>query len=285
MASSPSHQLGQFIGYMLESAIIAHLKPITADLNLYLDFKHPRAARNGLHEVCWRDAQGNNHKLDIVLEKGGSETQFGSPVAFIEIAWRRYTKHSKNKVQEISGAILPIANVFSQKMPFCGAILAGEFTQSSIDQIRSVGFRVLHFPLTIIEQSYAAVGVDIHWEENTSDEELIKKINQLENLSLTQKNKVISEFIRLNKTEIDNFCQQLKMVVSRSILNIKISVLYGNSVWLSTAEEACQYIAAIPQNAFHNFAKIEIDLLYTTGDQQSLVFLDISSAILYLRSI
>jgi len=70
----------------------------------------------------------------------------GTPAAFIEVAWRRYTKHSRNKAQEIQGAILPLAEKFRWSNPFLGAVLAGVFTDGSLEQLRSLGFHVLYFP-------------------------------------------------------------------------------------------------------------------------------------------
>src|SRR3970282_2096626 len=94
---------------------------------LYLDRKGPRQARTG-SKVSWRDASGNVHALDFVLERGGTVTQKGEPVAFIETAWRRYAKHSRNKAQEIQGAILPLLETYSKQHPFIGVVLAGVFT-------------------------------------------------------------------------------------------------------------------------------------------------------------
>lgn len=74
-------------------------------------------------KVAWIDGQGNTHDLDYVFELGGSDEQIGSPRAFIEAAWRRYTKHSRNKAQEIQGAILPLAERFHDCHPFLGAVL------------------------------------------------------------------------------------------------------------------------------------------------------------------
>jgi hypothetical protein len=62
--------------------------------------------------VTWQDGYGNKHDLDYVLERGGDEERLGVPAAFIESAWRRYTKHSKNKVQEIEAAVMPVALTF-----------------------------------------------------------------------------------------------------------------------------------------------------------------------------
>ena len=105
MAQSPSHRFGQIIGEVLEAAIHDPLEEVCRKHGLYLDSKHSRLARNGLNKVVWKDSKGNTHDLDYVIERDGTEETIGAPKAFIEIAWRRYTKHSRNKAQEIQGAI------------------------------------------------------------------------------------------------------------------------------------------------------------------------------------
>ena len=120
MAKSPAHRFGQIIGDLLESTLIRYCKPIANEYHMYLDYKHPRPARNNQSEVKWTDINGNTHKLDIVIEQKGSETITGNPRAFIEMAWRRYTKHSKNKAQEISAAIKPLVSRYSEHGPFYG---------------------------------------------------------------------------------------------------------------------------------------------------------------------
>nr|MBP8083761.1 DNA methylase [Spirochaetota bacterium] len=139
MASSNSHKFGQIIGDALEMAVEPFLRYFATEHNLYLDVKGPRAARPG-SKVTWIDINGNKHDLDFVLEKYGSESLIGSPVAFIECAWRRYTKHSKNKAQEIQGAIIPLFDKYKSDHPFTGVILAGEFTDNSLVQLKSLGF-------------------------------------------------------------------------------------------------------------------------------------------------
>jgi hypothetical protein len=144
MAESPSHKFGQIIGVLLEAVIEPFLSSFAQEKNLYLDHqKKPRKARKG-KKVTWEDPYGNVHDLDYVLEKDGNDTITGVPVAFIEVAWRRYTKHSRNKAQEIQGAILPLAERFQWSNPFLGAVLAGVFTDSSLEQLRSLGFHVLY---------------------------------------------------------------------------------------------------------------------------------------------
>src|ERR1700733_3295387 len=101
MANSPSHKFGQIIGELLEKMFQAPLTAIARKHGLYLDYKHSRPARGNKVKVNWADSKGNSHDLDYVLEHGGTEDVVGIPKAFIETAWRRYTKHSKNKVQKM----------------------------------------------------------------------------------------------------------------------------------------------------------------------------------------
>jgi len=86
MALSPSHKLGQIIGFVLESVIDQALRPLAANYGLYLDKQGPRPARNARKKVTWVDDLGNKHDLDYVLERGGSAEVVGAPAAFIESA-------------------------------------------------------------------------------------------------------------------------------------------------------------------------------------------------------
>ena len=143
MAESPSHKFGQIIGNLIEALIEPFLSDFAKENHLYLDHqKNPRKSRKG-KKVTWEDPYGNVHDLDYVLERNGTDTITGTPVAFIEVAWRRYTKHSRNKAQEIQGAILPLAERFQWSNPFLGAVLSGVFTEGSLEQLRSLGFQVL----------------------------------------------------------------------------------------------------------------------------------------------
>src|SRR5438034_655301 len=112
MATSPAHRFGQDLGNLLEDVVLnrillPRLAVFAQAKNYYLDWQRDRPARPG-KKVTWQDKYGNAHDLDFVIEIGGTDRQIGRPIAFIEAAWRRYTKHSKNKAQEIQGALLPV---------------------------------------------------------------------------------------------------------------------------------------------------------------------------------
>lgn len=155
MANSPSHRFGQIIGDLLEEIMLPQFQSFCIKRGLYLDKKGVRGkARNG-KKVSWLDKYGNTHDLDFVIEKGGTADVIGRPLAFIEAAWRRYTKHSRNKAQEIQGAILPIAEKHYWDKPFLGAILAGVFTDGSLKQMKRSGFEVALFPYESIVLAFS----------------------------------------------------------------------------------------------------------------------------------
>src|SRR3989337_2854442 len=153
MAESLAHTFGQIIGNILEAAVEPGLRKFAAEHDLYLDQKGKRSARKG-KKATWTDLYGNAHDLDFVLERGGTDKTIGTPVAFIETAWRRYTKHSRNKAQEIQGAIHVLALTHKYSCPFTGAILAGVFTEGALTQLKSLGFHILYFPYNSIVEAF-----------------------------------------------------------------------------------------------------------------------------------
>src|SRR5580704_9137570 len=127
-----------------------------------------RPARGG-KKVVWEGKYDNSHSLDFVIEAGGDEDTIGQPIAFIESAWRRYTKHSKNKAQEIQGAILPIAEKHRFCAPMLGCIFAGEYTAGALNQLKSIGFKVLYLTYDSVIEAFESVGVDARFDESTRD--------------------------------------------------------------------------------------------------------------------
>jgi len=214
MAKSPSHKWGQIIGDFLEEAFEKELSKFGRKHKLFLDTSGIRPARPG-KKVSWIDSFGNSHDLDFVLERGGTKNRIGEPVAFIESAWRRYTKHSRNKAQEIQGAILPLVARHKNFAPFIGVVLAGEFTEGALNQLKSLGFNVLYFPYDLIVKGFNEFGLDASSEENTPTKNYLLKINAWEKFS--DKGKLGKQLFRLNNKNVNEFFNNLENSVSRHI--------------------------------------------------------------------
>ena len=283
MAKSPAHRFGQIIGDLLEHTLIRYCAPIAAAYGMYLDYKHARPARNHQSEVRWTDINGNTHKLDIVIEANGSETKTGQPRAFIEMAWRRYTKHSKNKAQEISAAIKPLVSRYSEFSPFYGAVLAGEFTQNSLNQMRSEGFTLLYFSLDAIEAAFASQGIDAHWDEDTAEQELQRRVDQLEALPEEDLQSIGDYLMARNGSQWEEFQQSLRRALARTIQRVSITELYGSAQQFNSAQAARDYIASDHQSVPNVFYGYEVSVKYSNGDHSEMQFKDKKEALASLK--
>ena len=283
MATSPSHQLGEAIGDFFESAIIQYLNPIVSAKGYYLDYRHPRPARDNKREVIGIDYKGNKHKLDIVVEKDGSETRLGTPKAFIEMAWRRYVKHSKNKVQEIAGAILPLVETHAKDMPFYAAVLAGEFTDNALVQLRSQGFYVLYFSYAEICSLFKTVGLSIHWEENTSDSDLQAIADSFHALDDTQTQQLLETFFNTYSDRLKALADALCESLDTAIAEISVIPIHGTPQDSNTVRDAVQSIIDYDENTPAPILRYEIVVRYHNGKEYTTSCGSKSTAIQFLN--
>jgi hypothetical protein len=282
MAQSFSHKFGQLIGELLELAIEPHLRKFSKRHNLFLDMKGPRKARKG-NKVSWTDSKGNKHDLDFVLERKGSEKQTGAPVAFIECAWRRYTKHSRNRAQEIQGAILPLVETFRSASPFAGVVLAGEFTNTSLTQLKSLGFGVLYFPYSTVVKAFAKYGIDASSNERTSERDFKRKVVSWN--SLIDKSGVAKELLRLNRKNAQDFFELLSISASRFIQQVVILPLHGAPTMLHGVKDAIDFISGYEDlRAKQPLIKYEIIIKYNNTDKIEASFVDKKDAIIFLEA-
>ena len=283
MATSPSHQLGEWIGDFFEVAIIQYLKPIVSQKGYYLDYKHPRPARGNRHEVIGTDCNGNHHKLDIVVEKNGSETNFGTPNAFIEMAWRRYVKHSKNKVQEIAGAILPLVNAHAKDMPFYAAVLAGEFTQASIFQLESSGFFVLYFNYAEICSLFETIGISIHWEENTSEADLQRIADSLRFLDDVRRNQLFINFFAMYQKRLNELALRLCEALDTFVSDVVVVPIHGTPKTLHSIDDAINFVLQYDESSVVPILRYEIIVRYSNGDEYTMKCYNKSKAVQFLN--
>jgi hypothetical protein len=294
MAQSLAHRWGQIIGDAFEMFVRDILGEVAQRHALYLDFKRPRASRGGQGKVTWQDGYGNKHDLDYVLERGGSEETLGVPIAFIESAWRRYTKHSKNKVQEIEAAVMPIALTFSRHQPFCGAVLAGEFTRNALHQLESKGFGVLHIPYDSILAAFQELGIDASSKDGvdgTTEEQFREKIALWKSRPQPQAtDRLVAKLHALHHRKIADFKQRLEAALTRQVASVRLTVLRGHSVECSDVDSAIAYL--IGEQELHRLGEngepreaFEIQVRFNTGAKIEATFPNRGEAIAFLRSL
>lgn len=299
MAESLAHRWGQIIGGVFEDFVRSLLSDAAARHELFLDYKRPRKARakqaggKDLSKVTWHDSWGNKHDLDYVLEHGGTEEKIGTPAAFIESAWRRYTKHSKNKVQEIESAVMPVVDAFSRHRPFCGAVLAGEFTRSALQQLESKGFCVLYLPYQSILTAFSDLGIDAASTDGTGgtkEIEFRRKIAAWERLPQPQATEQILQKLRgLHGGEIDRFLELLEASLTRKVQGVRVTVLRGHVVEVHDAESAIEYLIEERDSTRlredeSERESFEVQIRFSNGVKVEAVFPARQEAIAFLRS-
>lgn len=275
MARSPSHRFGQAIGLLLESVMLPPLQRFCGDQNLYLDYQsRRRKARRG-RKVQWVDLYGNAHDLDFVIERDGSDAVIGEPVAFIEAAWRRYTKHSRNKVQEIQGAVLPLAEKYRWNNPFLGAVLAGEFTFGALEQLRSLGFTVLYIPYITLVEAFGSQAIDIRFDEATPDALFENAVDQIIAADHSTMQLVVDHLVQANNDSINHFFSQLHKKLGRTIQRVIVIPLYGRHIEFATVPDALAFVEAHPiYEGSGDFYRYEVLVEFSNGDKVDATFRD-----------
>jgi hypothetical protein len=268
VAESPGHKFGQIIGEILEGVVRPLLQSFADDHHLFLDVKGDRPGVRSGKKLTWKDDYGNAHDLDFVLERHGTQTKLGVPVAIVECAWRSYTKHSKAKAQEIQGAVLPLAEKHRHDKPFLGAILAGPFTASALEQLRSLGFKVLYLSHASVLEAFGRVGIDAAFDDTTSDEEIQGKLAAWHRLDPERQRSVGKELLRLNESLVHAFLDALRETVERRIEKIVVTPLHGNEHEAAGVQGALGFLGTYPEAAGSGaFVAYRLLVTYSNGDR------------------
>lgn len=285
MAESPAHRVGQIIGYALEQSVRPVLEEVAREYGLFVDAAGPRGVRPGRKLLTWKDDVGNRHNLDFVLERGGSDRVQGAPVAFIEVAWRRYTKHSVNKAGEIANALIPLRQKYSGTRPFLGAVVAGVWTAGGLQHMRSQGIEVLYIPVTEIVKAFADYGIDVDLAENTPLQHLADQVSAWEALSLDEMDGVAHALRLLSPERYAEFRGQLEAHLSRQVERVVVMPLYGTTLVFTDPVSAAEALRNNEEgDGSLTFVRFEIQIRYNNGDRIDAQFENVLDAIDYLES-
>ncbi|MBK8050280.1 MAG: DNA methylase [Anaerolineales bacterium] len=268
MAASRGHVLGELLGNLLEETVEPILASFCKENGLFLEQERKASAARSGKLVTWKDKYGNAHNLDFVIERNGTPDQLGQPVAFIEVAWRSYTKHSRNKAQEIQAALLPIRDTHDSDAPFLGVVVAGVFTEPALTQLRTSKFNVLYFPMNTMTEAFAAVGIDVRFDEKTSDVELEKRVGWVKALMSEQRERVKQNLLRLNEKEIIRFQNELKSYYRRMVQYVRVIPLHGNSQEFRSIREAADFLNSYDESTgATTFREYDLLVVYSNGDR------------------
>lgn len=271
----------------MELAFFEIIKNSVSGGGYYVDRQGPRPTRSYRKKVTWIDYNQNKHDLDFVIEKNGTDEVVGIPVAFIESAWRRYTKHSVNKAGEIANALIPLRQTYQGHNPFMGAIVAGEWTAGGLIHMKSQGINVVHIPVPIIINAFECVGLDFNFNEDTSTDDLQYQVDKWNSLSYDHRLSVVDNLIESTNPYFHDFIDELRTHLSRKIDRIIIIPLYGDVLYALTLDEAINVIhhfdSVLGYDQGLELKKIEIQLRFSNRDKIDASFTSKRDAIEWLE--
>ena len=181
-------------------------------------------------QVTWKDLYDNSHDLDFVIERDGDDQTLGRPVAFIEVAWRRYTKHSRNKAQ--------------------------------------VGFQVLYFPYSTLISAFGRESIEIQFDEATPDEVFRQCTETIERAPIETMELIKGHLITANQQQIDLFFAALHKRLARIATRVLVIPLYGKLNEFTTIEDAVRFLDQHRiYEGSGEFRKYEVDVEFSNGDK------------------
>ena len=284
--TSPGHKLGQLIGNFFEEFFSDRLVKLAEELGFYCDKRGPRpGVRHGRREVIWTDNESNKHKLDYVFERNGSESKQGKPVAFIKLAWRRYTKHSRNKAGEIEAALIPLRDTYRNTCSFVGTILGGEYTEGAIDQLQSKKIGVLYIPYKKIAAAFLTKGMALDYPEKASQKLKFSLIRAWADLKPVDIEDIKKAFEDLIGPDYSRFVQLVKEALLKKIERIRIIPLFGNEMIFASTSDAITAIEEFGMicSGKEEFHKFEVSMRFTNGSKIECSFREREETLEFLR--
>ena len=176
---------------------------------------------------------------------------------------------------------MPIAAKHYLQKPFLGAIIAGDFTSPSIEQLNKCGFKTLYFTSNQIFTAFDTHQLDMRYGETTSDAVALTKVRQFEALDCDQLDSVWRTLTLSARDQIQSFTDELIASLDRRITMVVIAPLYGQTYTFHDISEAMSFLqennfSILPAN--HSFQGIFVKVEFGNGDKIEGTFNGVASA-------
>ena len=170
--------------------------------------------------------------------------------------------------------------------PFIGVVLAGDFTDGALNQLRSLSFRVLYFSYDSIVAAFHSVGLDARFDENTPDAECATKIRAWDRLNRAARRRVAKHLLRRQDSQVTEFMRSLEEAITRQINRVVVLPLHGAPFTWESVDAAISFIEAYDETdaAAKPIAKFEIQIRYNNNDAIKGEFVDKDGAVAFLRT-
>ncbi len=155
-----------------------------------------------------------------------------------------------------------------------GTVLAGVFTEGSLEQLRSQGFNVLYFPYETLVAAFEQESIDIRFDESTPEVVFRQCTATIESASASTMEVIRKHLVEANQLQIDLFFAALEKRLGRNVDRVLIIPLYGRINEFANIEAAVKFL---DQHWLYEgsgeFRKYEVHVEFSNGDKVD-AFLD-----------
>lgn len=270
--ASAGHQLGQRIGdWWEEYVVLPLLREISDELGLYLDNRFiDRPARSG-DKIIWNDDSGNRVDYDFVLELDGTDEEFGIPVGFVEVFWRRGARHSKDKARDDSGKLRPMRETYPTAR-FLGVAACGELTKPARELIKGQNMDLFFVPKSTLIEAFEKNDLIMDYPDRSTEQakaELAQKF--IQGFDDERKKLVASTLIEdLGQARLDAYMDRIRGSLGALPVEIRFTQLQASDpVVFESIWEASEFLDS-PEFEFNDRrVSYFYRITYSNGDDFS----------------
>jgi hypothetical protein len=193
---NPGSALGEAIGAEIEKALNAFLTKLVERHGHHFLSKSPIKNKDGSQKkLLMYDKFGTAYNIDSVIANESMQ-----PIILIESKYIRYKKHNRDKGSWICTAHPALRRRYGSIRSSL-AILAGNWSSSSLAMLKSHDINIFLIPFARICDLLADYGIDFDWDEK----DRIKAIaswNKYDVLSDEERSKIGAEMVNIIKRDL-----------------------------------------------------------------------------------
>lgn len=192
---NPGSALGEAIGAEMEKALNTFLGKLVESVGFYFISKGIKSKTGRYKKLLMFDSFGTAYNIDSVIAN-----QAMQPIILFESKYIRYKKHNRDKESWLCTAHPAIRRRYASIRSSI-AVLAGNWSSSSLAMMRSYDINIFLIPFERICELLFFHGINFNWAEKDRVT-AINSWNKYKSLSLSEKGNIGIEMVQLVEDEL-----------------------------------------------------------------------------------
>lgn len=196
--------IGEAIGHHMEITLHNYIDTFLEDYSCHFlkEIGYNPKTNKCSKKLLLYDDFGNGYNIDGVITDESMR-----PLVLFESKYIRYTKHNRDKGSWICNAHSAIRKRYSSIRASI-AVLAGNWSRTSLDMIRSYNINVFLIPFNHIAKILTTKGIDFNWEEKEKDKAILAW-EKYDKLSSEEKINIAIQMVEIIKDQLFDYLRQL----------------------------------------------------------------------------